>query len=153
VENPYSGILDLHPNGEKSTISFARFILGWSSQDKSSQVKLLITNYAILHCPYKNKSSQVKLLITNSSFCIVQRATAQSKAGFLRDFGVAEAPPGFQSGWSDCMYFSLSFCSFCLLISVFRVSFGFVEEIENWYMIRAVKALRQFCQSLHCDSE
>jgi hypothetical protein len=60
--------------------------------------------------------SQVKLLITNNAFCIVQRATAQSKTGFFRGFGVAEAPPGFQSGWSDCMYFSLSFYSFCLLI-------------------------------------
>jgi hypothetical protein len=27
----------------------------------------------------------------------VQRATAQSKAGIIRDFGVAEAPPGFQA--------------------------------------------------------
>jgi hypothetical protein len=54
------------------------------------------------------KSSQVKLLITNNAFCIVQRATAQSKTGFYRDSGVAEAPPGFQAGWSDCMYFSLS---------------------------------------------
>jgi hypothetical protein len=35
----------------------------------------------------------------------VQRATAQSKTGILRDYGVAEAPPGFQAGWSDCMYF------------------------------------------------
>jgi hypothetical protein len=47
---------------------------------------------------------QVKLLITNNAFCIVQRATAQSKTGIFRDFGVAEAPPGFQAGWSDCMY-------------------------------------------------
>jgi hypothetical protein len=40
----------------------------------------------------------------------VQRATAQSKTGIFRDYGVAEAPPGFQAGWSDCMYlfFSLS---------------------------------------------
>jgi hypothetical protein len=53
----------------------------------------------------------------------VQRATAQSKTGILLDYGVAEAPPGFQAGWSDCMYFSLSFSSFCLLIWVFRVSF------------------------------
>jgi hypothetical protein len=58
---------------------------------------------------------QVKLLITNNSFCIVQRATAQSKTGIFRDCGVAEAPPCFQAGWSDCI-FSLSFCSFCLLI-------------------------------------
>jgi hypothetical protein len=27
--------------------------------------------------------SQVKLLITNNAFCIVQRATAQSKTGFF----------------------------------------------------------------------
>jgi hypothetical protein len=52
-------------------------------------------------------TSQVKLLITNKSFCIVQRATAQSKTGSFRDYGVAEAPPGFQAGWSDCMYFFL----------------------------------------------
>jgi hypothetical protein len=52
---------------------------------------------------------QVKLLITNNAFCIVQRATAQSKAGIFRDYVVAEASPGFQAGWSDCMiFFSLS---------------------------------------------
>jgi hypothetical protein len=77
------------------------------------------------HTPmvFKSKSSKVKLLITNNTFCIVQRATAQSKTGFFRHYGVAEAPTGFQAGWSDCMYFSLSFCSFCLLIWSFRVSF------------------------------
>jgi hypothetical protein len=32
----------------------------------------------------------------------VQRATAQSKTRFFSDCGVAEAPPGFQAGWSDC---------------------------------------------------
>jgi hypothetical protein len=69
-------------------------------------------------------SSQAKLLITNNAFCIVQRATAKSKTGTFRDFGVTEAPPGFQAGWSDCMYFfSLSLCSSCSLIWVFRVSF------------------------------
>jgi hypothetical protein len=57
------------------------------------------------------KSSQVKLLITNNAFYIVQRATAQPKTGIFRGFGVAEAPPGFQAGWSDCMYFSLSLSS------------------------------------------
>jgi hypothetical protein len=46
----------------------------------------------------------------------VQRATAQSKTGFFRDYGVTEAPPGFQAGWFDCMYISHSFCSFSLLI-------------------------------------
>jgi hypothetical protein len=39
----------------------------------------------------------------------VQRATAESKTGIFRDFGVAEASSGYQAGWSDCMYlFSLS---------------------------------------------
>jgi hypothetical protein len=37
----------------------------------------------------------------------VQRATAQSKTGFFSDCGVAEAPSGFQAGWSDCAFFSL----------------------------------------------
>jgi hypothetical protein len=64
---------------------------------QSSQVKLLITNNAF--------SNQVKLLITNNSFCIVQRAAAQSKTGIFRDNVAAEAPPGFQAGWSYCMYF------------------------------------------------
>jgi hypothetical protein len=35
----------------------------------------------------------------------VQRATAQSKTGTFRDHGEAEAPLGFQAGWSDCMFF------------------------------------------------
>jgi hypothetical protein len=69
------------------------------------------------------KSSQVKLKITNNAFCIVQRATAQAKIGFFRDCGVAEAPPGFQAGWSDCTFFFLSFCSFCLLIWSLRLNF------------------------------
>jgi hypothetical protein len=34
-------------------------------------------------------SSQVKLLITNNAFCIVQRATAQPKTGFFRDYAHA----------------------------------------------------------------
>jgi hypothetical protein len=51
------------------------------------------------------KSNQVKLLVANNAFCIMQRATAKSKTGIFRDCGVAEAPPGFQVGWSDCMYF------------------------------------------------
>jgi hypothetical protein len=54
-------------------------------------------------------TSQVKLLITNNKFCILQRATAQSKTAFFRDYGVAEAPPGFQADWPDCMYFSSLF--------------------------------------------
>jgi hypothetical protein len=54
--------------------------------------------------------------------CAKSNSTVKNK--FFRDNGVAEAPPGFQAGWSDCLYFfSLSFCSFCLLIWVFRESF------------------------------
>jgi hypothetical protein len=65
---------------------------------------------------------QVKLLITSNSFCVVQRATAQSKTGFFRDWGVAEAPPGFQAGCSDCSYFSLFlFILFAHLKSLKRV--------------------------------
>jgi hypothetical protein len=45
----------------------------------------------------RRSQSQVKLLLTNNAFCIVQRATAQSKIGLFRDCGVAEAPPGFQA--------------------------------------------------------
>jgi hypothetical protein len=52
-----------------------------------------------------NYAFQVKLLITNNTFRIVQRATAQSKTGTFRGYGVADATQGFQAGWSDCMYF------------------------------------------------
>jgi hypothetical protein len=50
-----------------------------------------------------------KLLITTNTFCIVQRETAQQKLGFFRGYSVAEIPSTLQAGWSDCMYFSLSF--------------------------------------------
>jgi hypothetical protein len=39
----------------------------------------------------------------------VQGATAQSKRGFFSDYGEAEAPPGFQAGWSDRSFFSSLF--------------------------------------------
>jgi hypothetical protein len=52
-------------------------------------------------------------------FCIVQRAAAQSKTGIFRDYGVAEAPPGFQAGWSDCMN------SFSLYLFILFFSSGF----------------------------
>jgi hypothetical protein len=48
----------------------------------------------------------------------MQRATAQSKTGIFHDYGVAEAPPGFQAGWSDCMYF------FSLFMFIFVCSSG-----------------------------
>jgi hypothetical protein len=79
----------------------------------------------------------------------VQRATAQSKTGIFRDFGVAEAPPVFQADWSDCMYFFFSLCSSCLLIWVFRVSFcthdgtlpfrSCAQKIEMWQATANIK--------------
>jgi hypothetical protein len=39
----------------------------------------------------------------------VQRATAQSKTVNVRDFDVAEAPPVFQTGWSDRAYINHCF--------------------------------------------
>jgi hypothetical protein len=106
----------------------------------SSQVKLQITNNSF--CIVQRAAAQSKTGIfrdfgvaegppgfqANNAFCIVQRAIAKSKTGFFRDYGVAETPPGFQAGWSDCMYFFLAFCSFCLLIWVFRVSFCTLED-------------------------
>jgi hypothetical protein len=65
------------------------------------------------------QSSQVKLLITNNAFFIVHRETAQPKTGIFRDFGVAAAPPGFQAGWSDCIYF------FSLSLLIFPAHLGF----------------------------
>jgi hypothetical protein len=52
--------------------------------------------------------------IMHSALCKEQQHI--QKQNFFHDYGVAEAPPEFQAGWSDCMYFFLSFCSFCLLI-------------------------------------
>jgi hypothetical protein len=64
-------------------------------------------------------SSQVKLLISNNAFFIVQRATARSKTEIFRDCGLAEAPPGFQAGWSECMsFFSLFLFIFLLIWSL-----------------------------------
>jgi hypothetical protein len=42
----------------------------------------------------------------------VQRATAQSKTGIFRGYGVAETPPGFQAGWSDSLYVFFLFSLF-----------------------------------------
>jgi hypothetical protein len=64
----------------------------------------------------KRGGSQVRLLITNNAFRIVQSATEQSETEIFRGCGAAEAPPGFQAGWSDCIFFFPSICSFGLLI-------------------------------------
>jgi hypothetical protein len=57
----------------------------------------------------------------------VQRAKAQSKTGIFRDYGVAEAPPGFQAGWSDCMYFSLFFVHHSRRFSEYLRADGLLE--------------------------
>jgi hypothetical protein len=78
----------------------------------------------LIHCLI-----QILLLKAIIAIRIVQRATAQFKTWIFRDYGVVEATPGFQAGWSDCMYifcFPL-YCSFCLLIWNFRVSFWIHE--------------------------
>jgi hypothetical protein len=40
----------------------------------------------------------------------VQRATAQSKTGIFRDYGVAEAPAGFKSSQVKSLITNYSFC-------------------------------------------
>jgi hypothetical protein len=80
---------------------------------------------------------------------MLQRATAQSKTGFFRDFGVAEAPPGFQAGWSDCMYFFLSLsahlaCSsgFSVLVSVLMMVHCRIEVVPRYLVgMRSVSLL------------
>jgi hypothetical protein len=39
----------------------------------------------------------------------------------FRDYGLAEAPPGFQAGWSDCMFFFL----FSLFLFILPAHLGF----------------------------
>jgi hypothetical protein len=51
------------------------------------------------------KSSQVKLFITNNAICIAQRASEQPSTSAFCGYCVAEVPPEFQLGWSDCIYF------------------------------------------------
>jgi hypothetical protein len=58
------------------------------------------------------------LLINNNAFGIVNRATAQSKTDVFHGYGVAEAPPIFQAGWSDCMYFLSFFVLFVCLSGI-----------------------------------
>jgi hypothetical protein len=61
-------------------------------------------NWAVSILPWVLHTSQVRSLTANNTFFIEQRATAQSRTGIFRDYGKAEAPPGFQAGWSDCMF-------------------------------------------------
>jgi hypothetical protein len=38
-------------------------------------------------------------------FALFKEQQHSQKQEFFCDFGVAEAPPGFQASWSDCMHF------------------------------------------------
>jgi hypothetical protein len=53
----------------------------------------------------------------------VQRATSQSKTENFRDYDVAESPPGFQAGWSDCMFYFSLFLFILFAHMEFRVTF------------------------------
>jgi hypothetical protein len=55
------------------------------------------------------------------------RATAQSKTGIFRDYGVAEVPPGFQAGWFDCVYFFFSLSAHLARSSGFSVFVSFAH--------------------------
>jgi hypothetical protein len=94
--------------------------------------------HSFCHCT-TIMSSQVKLLITNNSFCIFQRATAHLKKRIFRDCGIAEAPPGFQADWSDCVCISLSFCSKFSLIWRFPCKF-----LYSWGYIAVSKLSPDF---------
>jgi hypothetical protein len=68
--------------------------------------------------------------VTNHQQCILHCSTAQS-TGIFRDYGVAEAPPGFQAGWSDCMYFFSLFLFIFFLCDLSHIIFtlnGFDEQ-------------------------
>jgi hypothetical protein len=40
-------------------------------------------------------------------FELSKKSNSTVKNNFCRDYGVAEAPPGFQAGWSDCFFIFL----------------------------------------------
>jgi hypothetical protein len=49
--------------------------------------------------------SKVKSLITNNALCIEETGTTQKKQEFVYGYGLADAPPVFQAGWSDSFFF------------------------------------------------
>jgi hypothetical protein len=48
---------------------------------------------------------QVNLLFTKFRSALCNEQQHSPKQDFFRGYGVAEVPPGFQAGWSDCTYF------------------------------------------------
>jgi hypothetical protein len=70
---------------------------------------LVISNLTWLDYTIVEKSSQVKLLITKNAFWIEQRATAHSKTGINRGYGLVEALAFFKPAGLTVCIFSLSF--------------------------------------------
>jgi hypothetical protein len=65
------------------------------------------------------------LPITHFELCKKQQHSRIK--GLFRAYGVAESPPDFQAGWSDCMYFFLS-----VFVSVAHLEFPYgVDEIKK----------------------
>jgi hypothetical protein len=57
--------------------------------------------WGIGDCTLRAKS-QVKL--SSVYFALYKEQQHTQKQDFFRDYGVAEAPPGFQAGWSDSKF-------------------------------------------------
>jgi hypothetical protein len=55
----------------------------------------LIVSIFLFLCSFQVKPGQVKLLITNNEF--LNYSKSKSKNRNFRDYGIAEAPPGFQA--------------------------------------------------------
>jgi hypothetical protein len=115
-------------------------VLSLLSEEKNSELNKCCGPLEILSCdpssPGTKNRHQVKLLITSYAFCFVQRATAKSKTGIFRGNGVAEAPPGYQAGWSDCMYFLFSFFMFILFAHLeFPCKFLFHEGTLRYWRL------------------
>jgi hypothetical protein len=63
-------------------------------------------------------------------FALCKEQHSSRKQDFFRDFGVAEATPGFKpAGLTICIFFP-SFSSFCLLIWNFRVLYSAVSKLS-----------------------
>jgi hypothetical protein len=56
--------------------------------------------------------SFVHLEFTSTFLYLYESTVSYRSSAIFRDYGVAEAPPDFQAGWSDCMYFFSLFLFF-----------------------------------------
>jgi hypothetical protein len=61
------------------------------------------------------------------ALCKEQQATAQSKTGIFRNYGVAEASLALQAGWSDYVHF------FSLFLLIMPAHLGFpCKFLYSW---------------------